>query len=666
MFHSLNRDIRNGVWHMKLLRNEIKFLKELGDRRFYGQIATRQLIELQPQVIWLYALISVNACALAFTHYSIAPVWLTIAVPGALLPICLIRGIHWWSLRPHEASDAEAVSYLRRTSLVTALLSIGFVSWGLALDTYGGPYERGHVAVFVAITVIACIFCLTHLPAAALIVTIIVMGSLIPYYLISGNDVFIAIAFNVLFVTIVMVRILLRNYADFVRLVKFQTETQRLIEENAALASTDSLTGLPNRRLFLKRLDSWVADQRTNGNEIALAIFDLDHFKPINDTYGHLIGDQVLIEIGRRLAELSDANTVFARLGGDEFGVVVRQLKNVSDARFLCDKISHELNKPVILERVQLVTGCSGGLAYFPEGGCSAHELFDRADYALYYSKENSRGAITTFSDEHENNIRGERAIEAALHDNDILNEMEIHYQPIFNTRLRSISSVEGLARWNSPSLGSIGPDRFIAAAERCGRIHTLTIGLLRKALDEARSLPEEIGLSFNLSAHDLISSATVISIVSAVRASKFAPNRLTLELTETALMRDFEAAHAAISTLRELGIKVALDDFGTGYSSLSYVHRLPLDIIKIDRSFILNIDSKLGSDIVTTVLNLCENLNLECVAEGVETDSQVNKLQLLGCHYVQGYLIGKPVPMQELLLRIQTKGKILYFQRTA
>jgi len=240
--------------------------------------------------------------------------------------------------------------------------------------------------------------------------------------------------------------------------------------------------------------------------------------------------------------------------------------------------------------------------------------------------------------------------VEAALQSADLAAEMEMHYQPILDTVTDRITTVEALARWTSPKLGRVPPDRFIAVAERCGMIHSVTLLLLRKALADAARLPDDIGLSFNLSSHDLASPETVIAILAAVRQSGLDPRRITLELTETALMRDFEGAQKAITLLRALGIKIALDDFGTGYSSLNYVHRLPLDRIKIDRGFMADVESDLGRSVVITILDLCQNLGLDGIAEGIETTEQLSAVRRHGCRYVQGYLIGVPMPMTDLL----------------
>jgi diguanylate cyclase (GGDEF)-like protein len=618
--------------------------------------AVRQLVELRKQIPTLYGLLCVNAGALALTHAALAPLLLTLGMPAALIVLCAARATLWWRMRPDTVSPARAKRQLRRTTVLTAFLSAAFVTWAIALQAYGGPYEQGHVAIFVAITVIACIFCLTHLPVAAFLVTGIVMSVFLISCVTSGNPVFLAIAANTAFVTVVMVRVVSANYRAFVQLLASQAEASRLSEENARLAHTDSVTGLPNRRYFFRKLDELIQTSARDEARFALAIFDLDRFKPINDTYGHIVGDRVLAATGRRLAAFAGADVTVTRLGGDEFGILVRNPGPPEAVIQFCDTVCTALQKPIRVGNIQVVTGCSGGLAKYPRAGRDADTLFDRADYALYHSKEHRRGKTTLFSQAHEDAIRAERSVEAALRTADLAAEMEMHYQPILDTESGAITLVEALARWTSPTLGRVAPDRFVAAAERCGLIHTMTLLLLRKALADGARLPPGVGLSFNLSAQDLASPETVVAVLAAVRESGFDPRRLTLELTETALMRDFDQAKMAIKTLRALGIQIALDDFGTGYSSLGYVHNLPLDKIKIDRSFMAGIGTDLGCSLVSTILDLCRNLGLDGIAEGIETGEQLEAARLQGCRYIQGYHVGRPMPIGDLLQRLGTR----------
>ncbi|MET0259255.1 MAG: EAL domain-containing protein, partial [Methylobacterium sp.] len=587
------------------------------------------------------------------------PIWLGFGMALVLLVICVIRIVQWSKMRPEEMTPAQTRRQLRKTARLAASVSIVFIGWALALGQYGGAYEKAHVANFIAITVVGCIFCLMHLPNAARWVVMSVSGPMLLYYVLSGEPVLMAIALNIAFVMIVMVRVVENNFQGFVQLIESraalatkQDETQRLMEENRHLAFTDSLTLLPNRRFFFQSLEETLAERGETGAPFALAILDLDRFKPINDTYGHLVGDRVLVETGRRIGALVGEGVLAVRLGGDEFGLLIQDAGSGDEVACLCRRLCEALAAPIDCGDAVVASGCSAGLAFFPAAGRTAAALFDRADYALYHSKEKARGRVTLFSQAHEDAIRSERSIETALQISDLEREMEVHYQPIRDLETDRIVMVEALARWTNPLLGQVRPDRFIAAAERCGLIHRLTLLLLRKALADIRRLPADIGLSFNLSSFDLTSPETVLAIMATVRASGVEPGRITMELTETALMRDFDLAQRSIGVLRALGMRIALDDFGTGYSSLGYVHRLDLDKIKIDRSFMANIDVASGHSIVATILDLAQNLSLDCIAEGVETDAQVATLRRLGCRFVQGYLVGRPEPIALLETR--------------
>lgn len=295
--------------------------------------------------------------------------------------------------------------------------------------------------------------------------------------------------------------------------------------------------------------------------------------------------------------------------------------------------------------------GCSGGFASFPEAGKTIHELFDRSDYALYHAKSESVGSSSLFSLEHETRIRSDRALEAALREADLMAELHVVFQPIICTRTHVVTAVEALGRWRSATLGDVSPERFIVTAERLGMIQSITLNLLGKALADFATLPETIGLSFNLSAHDIVSPSTIAKVLDLIEMSGVDPKRIAFELTETAVMSDYDAAVTGICALRELGIRVALDDFGTGYSSLSYLRQLPLDKVKVDRSFVSDINKPSGRNIVAAIVGLCRTLQLELIIEGVETDGQLIALQALGCSLAQGYLFAKPMSAAELTL---------------
>lgn len=287
----------------------------------------------------------------------------------------------------------------------------------------------------------------------------------------------------------------------------------------------------------------------------------------------------------------------------------------------------------------------SAGLVAYPEGAATAQQLFERADYALYTAKHQRSGRAIIFSHDHETRIRETSRIEQALRHANLGSEMWLAYQPIRDIENARTIGYEALARWRSATLGVVDPDVFIPIAERAHQIGRLTEILLTKALNTAASWPESLYISFNLSALDLVSRDTMEAVRHIVAASGVAPGRIEFEITETAVMRDFDQASEALARLRQLGTRITLDDFGTGFSSLSHVHRLKPDKIKIDRSFVRDINvNEASRNIIRTIIDMCRNLGLECVVEGVETQAQLSILRSLGCQLIQGYLFGQPM----------------------
>ena len=619
-------------------------------------VAVAQLRELRRQVPLLYVLLMMNGFAVSFTHFHIAPITLTVAIPSALGLLCVVRVATWLRATKIDHVTAEyAVDRLRRTIAHAGILGAGYITWSLSLDKYGGAFERGHVAVFIPVTVIGCIFCLMHLPQAALLLTAVVMVPYLIHYVTAGNAVFTAIAFNVALVTVVMIRVQFNSFAGFTSLVQSQDklaakqrETEQLSRENALVALTDSLTGLPNRRYFFNKLEEVLRAKAAAHGRFAVGVLDLDRFKPLNDNYGHAVGDRLLIEVGARLKGIADESVIVARLGGDEFGLLI--IDEVDRAAEIGQEFCDLLAKPFRFDDFQLSLGASCGISVYPEAGTNAHELFDRSDYALYHIKSEGKGGSGLFSLAHETAIRSERSLESALREADLDVELDVEFQPIVSTETMTVVAVESLARWTSPKLGRVPTDSFIAMAERTGLIHAVTLTLFRKTLERALCLPGHIGLSFNLSANDITSPATIASLVNIIQEGAVASGRITFELTETALLRDFEAAEIGIGTLRLLKVKIALDDFGTGYSSLNYLRRLAPDKIKVDQSFAADLDSVSGRNIVAAILGLCDNLALECVFEGIESDDQLMKIRHLGYRYAQGYLFARPMTMAALV----------------
>ncbi|ALN75703.1 bifunctional diguanylate cyclase/phosphodiesterase [Aureimonas sp. AU20] len=611
-------------------------------RTLEPELAVAQFAELRQQVPMLYVLLAVNTAAAAYTHYELAPTWLTVWIPGALISVGILRLVTW-HLRPtSNISPDLAIAYLQRTVVLGVAIALAFVAWALMLTHYGGSAEEAHIAIYIAITVIGCIFCLFPLPQAAVSTTVTVTIPYLVYYASLGDPVYAAIAVNILLVTLVMMRVLFNNHRSF-------AERVRLNGAVTALSLSDHLTGLPNRRHFFAELERRAAAPRDilSCLKLSVGVLDLDRFKAVNDSYGHAAGDELLQQVAKRLLDVFPAEAVMVRLGGDEFAFILDA--DAAMVKALAEEACSELTRPFVLQVATVALGASCGIAMGREPR-SEGSLYDAADYALYASKRDRRGTVTVYSAEHAQRVRDDRQIEAALQAADLERELEVVVQPIVEGAEAGALAVEALARWTSPQLGTVSPAVFIPIAERTGAIHRMTLVLFAKALECAESLPPGVRLSFNLSAHDLASPKTMLSLLTMIRRSSVYPGSLIFELTETSLLHDLEAAETSIAMLRAVGALIALDDFGTGYSSLEYLRRLPIDKVKIDRGFIVDLDKPGGREMLAGIFALCDRMGMACIAEGVEDERQYDALLELGCPSFQGYLFARPMPIDSFL----------------
>jgi diguanylate cyclase (GGDEF)-like protein len=624
-----------------------------------------QIAVLSRQIPLLYLILVVNLDILAFTFHGLAPDALTVGFPILLTVACLARGFAWMRMRRRTESDAVLIRRLRRTVVVTVAAGVLYLAWALALFPYGDPYAQGQVAFCICLTVISCIFCLMHLRPAALTLTGVVMVPAAIFFISTGRPALVAMAINIMLVSAAMVYVLIIYSRDFASMVNFQQqlvathlETERLNEENSRLANLDSLTDLPNRRLFFAKLEEAQAGAQRAGGRFIVGLIDLDGFKAVNDVYGHTTGDRLLVEAGLRMRAVCEGTIFLARLGGDEFGLLVAADWDDAAVRAFGSRLCAALDAPFNLRGIIAQVAGSIGFATYPEAGASVEQLFERADYALYHAKQHARGRPVIFSAEQETQIRHFSNVEQCLRHADLEAELAVHFQPIVDVDRNAIVMFEALARWHSPRLGRVPPDVFIRVAERSDLVNKLTQTLLRKTLVWMLDWPADLRVSFNLSVRDLIDDEALLAIVAIIRKSGVDPRRIDLEVTETALRRDFDQTSKALRLLKALGAGVSLDDFGTGYSSLSYVHRLPIDKIKIDRSFIKDVESdKSCRAIVKTVIDMCRNLELACIIEGMETDAQAAILRELGCTTMQGYLFGKPMPAADVLAFLAAAG---------
>lgn len=433
-----------------------------------------------------------------------------------------------------------------------------------------------------------------------------------------------------------------------------QIDARLLADELASkarrLADTDMLTGIPNRRAMFQKID-YLVEQ---GRPFWMGIFDLDGFKAINDVYGHIIGDSLLRAVVARATELDFDGATFGRIGGDEFIAIFPGHLNEDKIGFLGNCTIEAISRPYPVELMQLAVGASAGFSHFPSMGVSSAQLYEKADFALYKAKIHNRGQCVLFDTAEDEEMKQAIEIERELREGDLEKELFLLFQPQYSPAHKRVVSFEALARWQSPKLGLVRPDLFIRAAERSGHIRKVTEILFKKGLAKLAAWPSDISLSFNLSAQDISSHTFILSLLSQIMESGISPSRLEFEITETAVMSDLEKSRALLDQLRASGCKIALDDFGSGYSSFEYLDQLPLDKVKIDRSFVRKVPHSVTSkEIVAGVIGLCRKLDLRCVLEGVETQDEMDILGKLGPDLIQGYLYGRPMSAEDAVRMI-------------
>jgi diguanylate cyclase (GGDEF)-like protein len=383
---------------------------------------------------------------------------------------------------------------------------------------------------------------------------------------------------------------------------------------------------------------------------VAIHLLDLDHFKNVNDTLGHPAGDKLLKDAAQRLRALVRETDTIARMGGDEFAILQVGIAQPADATALAQRVIESVSEPYELEQRQVIIGTSVGIAIGPADGLTSDELMRNADLALYRAKGDGRGTYRFFESNMDAQMQERRAMEYDLRKALTAGEFELHYQPVVHLETNKISGFEALVRWRHPIKGMIAPGEFIGLAEEIGFIVPLGEWVIRQACATAATWPSHIRISVNLSPVQFKNAGLVHVVMSALATSRLDPERLELEITESALLEDSEATLAMLYRLREMGVRIAMDDFGTGYSSLAYLQSFPFDRIKIDRSFIRDIADGVGSlNIVRAVAALAKGLGMQTTAEGVETSEQLDSVKLEGCTEMQGFLFSRPRPAHEL-----------------
>ena len=442
------------------------------------------------------------------------------------------------------------------------------------------------------------------------------------------------------------------------------TDRKEAQAELAHQALHDALTGLPNRALLLDRLDQALAQSQRTGSRVAVLFLDLDRFKLVNDSRGHGAGDELLIGVAERLGRvLRPADTV-ARFGGDEFVMICQDAGEVGHAMHVADRVADVLRAPFRLGGDDMFVNVSIGIAV-SDGSTSAAELLRDADAAMYQAKEQGRGRCEFFDETMRTEAAARLDLQTALHWAISRQEMRVFFQPLVDVRSGEPVGVEALARWAHPTDGIVTPDAFIKLAEESGLIVPIDLAVMEAATAQTARWPRRIGgvplsVAANLSVHHLHHPGLLGHVRQVLDASGLEPSSLCLELTESVLLEDVDRHIRTLLELRELGVRLAIDDFGTGFSSLTYLKRFPVDVVKIDRSFVAGLGTDMSDTaIVRSVIELAHALSLVVVAEGVERPDQLEALRSLGCDLAQGYLFSPPRPSEELLPWLSERREI-------
>ena len=421
-------------------------------------------------------------------------------------------------------------------------------------------------------------------------------------------------------------------------------------ERSRMLALHDGLTGLPNRTLMLERLEHAFARSRRTGKMSAVIFIDLDGFKAVNDTYGHGVGDQLLVAVAGRLGRLLRASDTVARLHGDEFVILCEDLDTADQADQILARLATAMGRTFLLAAAQIDITASVGVAFADRDVHDPKQVLRDADTAMYQAKRQGGSAQKVF-DPRVPMSDGRDNLEIDLQSAIDKKQLQLAYQPIVATIDGEITAFEALLRWDHPTLGAVSPVTFIPLAEQSALITSIGEWVLDQACGTHRGWPrratgERLGLSVNVSTHQIMSAGFPDAVAAALFAHSMPPSLLTLEVTESAFLRDSERATVVLDDLKDLGVSIALDDFGTGYSSLKYLNEFPVDVVKIDRSFIVNLGHDDTSEIIVgAVVNLAHALDMTVVAEGIETMEQQHAVTRLGCDSSQGYYFAHPMP---------------------
>lgn len=646
----------HGRRFVRLTLRALSCLRDLADQREEAAFTQEYAQSLSSRVPLLYCVLLFNMAALATCFMGAAPAWLALGAPIAIAPFIIFRALYWlpsWvAIRP----NAVLRSNLEAMKAIEPLIALLCVLWALALYAWGNATQQSLIHYMVSVTSFVAIMGLSHAPGIAIRIAAVVIIPSSAWFISQHHPNGLLVGMVQPVVTLLILAVVASHHRDFVKLLRSRQEIEvrrrdatEFAEINQQLAATDPLTGAPNRRAILDEIGRLLA--KPGEPPPWLAVIDLDGFKGINDTYGHAGGDTVLCAVARRIAANPLINS-FGRLGGDEFALLLSGKLSADEALAAMGALSNTIEERIAYNAELLRIGCSIGL-YQAQRGSDVTDCLERADSVLYRAKKQPRIKVAMYESQDETALEERRTITRVFNSTNLIDQIDLVYQPIVDIDTNHIVSLEALARWTPDGETWLLPARFVDVAEATGRISELTDAVLSKSLRECPAWKYGCSLSVNLSAADIITDGAPerLAAIVARSGSGAAPASVIFEITETAILSDYEEAAANLAKLRSMGFSIALDDFGTGQSSLSHVHRLPLNQIKIDRSFatVLETDTEARA-ITSTILALARQLHLDCTIEGIETVHQLAAARALGVRHVQGYVFGTPMRAPEAL----------------
>ncbi len=632
---------------MKFSRTIKRFWAIGGSR----ELVTAQYRALRSQIPLMYALMIVDAAFLAFATFKQVPLALSVGAPALLSLMAIGRALVWLKRRGEITEVANIRRYLRVTTLFAAILSAAFGGWGLILMDFANPMQTFAIALYIFVGAIGCCYCLQTLPAAARLVLMLGAAPVTIRLLLSNDWYMVGIGANFIMVAALIAGMLSSYHRGYIEVLNSRSDM--LVEQARAqsaerraqqLAYRDVLTELPNRRALSEHLAGlrFLAPERG----VALLVLDLDHFKAVNDVHGHLAGDGLLQHVATCLTDIVDGRGTAYRLGGDEFAITLDlDRPDVTLPRSIAKQIVEVLAAPFNIDGLVHHIGGSIGISLYPRDATDSETLMRRADIALYQAKACGRSQFRLFEPAMDAEIVRRSVLEQEFRRDLARGAFRPHYQPIVHLLTERITGFEMLARWGRDDGSEIGPCEFIPIAEECGLVGDLMLNLLEQACRDATAWSQDLTLSINVSPTQLKDRWLSEKILGVLTNAGLPPRRLKLEITENALIAEPDHAKSVVESLKNQGVLLALDDFGTGYSSIQHLRILPFDNVKIDRSFITDIEHDAEAHrMAVSMIHLAFNLGLSVVAEGIESAGALTILKEIGCAEGQGYLFGRPV----------------------